>query len=832
MASTWASSRTQSRRVKFALIMRMDVDSAFELPNPLHSTRIEVGGPPQSTITTKARRPSFLSQAGCDYEHPLGDQHYWAQLHPGLLCAKYPEALSLWGKWRVLDAHGIVIRDWRAGEPSLVNHNVVRTNGRVSIGAQSGEGILAAQSSLGLQELEAAQSGPNMARTKHSKYDFRSQQPPRNVSPGQSWYHVIDHLHIEPQSYYATMYDINTLPGCLSVQTAIPVLLLPTYLDGIAYLLVQLWSTGNTEKDNVSFTDSLLSSVPSSPHFNMSNVPTITTDLESDSEQLVDVVQYPPSSAATFVLPPSTVDLGHTSQFSSDIAAPSPVADSVLDSPRMGGSVDVIADGQLYSALMGGAVDMIAAGPISYPPQVTGSPSSALISRSSAVSAPEPSMIHTTQESDIGNMTNQPIHFKDQTSISFVPMALGALQDLLVQEENVLPSIALLFQCIRYQLFGVISHLSIGLNASVEYPRCNILYCSGSKRKLGGTQMTREFVHECQARAKQYHPSSSGRHLVDNLINTLSIVKTLRETRGASWRPDLGRGPSWGVNDRINRHNLLTTFARINHGRIFLVCSPQTSRSHQLEIYSNPAAYSMDPLDPQFLASRVKGALDKKAAIQAWYLALPIYSSDFARLLRSATVTTLLDVRSARLESSIARLETSIYHINNVIWVQAPPPSHQMDFQSHDMQIPHYSPPPPSTITEYGVINTKRTPDMHDIGSSISPGAVSSSDWSVPQDHPLLAMLQLQRDEIARLRARLSKRNANNHKSESGAVVDAAHKAQHFAIEHLYVFKAKLLNQPRPLSVESQGFLDLSDWLEEVFSQLYFEIDSAVAPVY
>ncbi|KAJ7019549.1 hypothetical protein C8F04DRAFT_1197595 [Mycena alexandri] len=209
----------------------------------------------------------------------------------------------------------------------------------------------------------------------------------------------------------------------------------------------------------------------------------------------------------------------------------------------------------------------------------------------------------------------------------------------------------------------------------------------------------------------------------------------------------------------------------------------------------------MDPHDPQFLASRVKGVLGDKAAIQAWYSALPMNSKKCDNCSRYTKGSNCGDIDDT-VRCAVCKAR----------------------------KMPRYYPPLPPTVAEHSFIDVNYSSQPatgasghsndHNLNSSDLDmpdiGTVSSSDWKIPQDHPLLAILQLQRDEIARLR---------------GAIVDAAHKAQYFAMEHLYVFKAKLLNQARPLSVESQGFLDLIDRLEEVFSQLYFEIDSAVVPV-
>lgn len=56
-------------------------------------------------------------------------------------------------------------------------------------------------------------------------------------------------------------------------------------------------------------------------------------------------------------------------------------------------------------------------------------------------------------------------------------------------------------------------------------------------------------------------------------------------------------------------------------------------------------------------------------------------------------------------------------------------------------------------------------------------------------------------------------------------VTNAAYKAQFQAMERLFEFKAKILKQPTPLTVESQGALELIDRLMEVFSQFLFEVD-------
>ncbi|KAJ7019550.1 hypothetical protein C8F04DRAFT_1276152 [Mycena alexandri] len=443
-------------------------------------------------------------------------------------------------------------------------------------------------------------------RSQQSKYNLRSRQPPRNASPRPSPYHVIAQLNIEPQSYYATMYDSNgmriarTFVGangdtnfvvanpfrrhrvfigavapewqlgpspvvyseltpirgkrvrgrgsgrfCIGNESMLsrraprrkPPILAPRGITASTVSVGIEYAQGTTEKDDTSFTESPLCSVPGSPRLSTVKVPAMTTNMESELEQLVDVVQHSPSSAAgpasTFVLPPSTIDLehssrfsfdnaallsvadsvldspptistllpppftadlGHTAQFNSNIAVPPSVPDFVLDSPNMDGTMDVIANGcgdsdsVLDSALMGGAMDVAAIGPgnatkshalvsalctVPSPPQVAGSLSAGSISRSPPVPAPELSTVHANQQSDIGNVKNQALKFKDHTSVSFDPLAL----DVSVQEEDVMPSIALLNQCIRYQLFGVISRLSI-VRGLVMQARFNAIFSS------------------------------------------------------------------------------------------------------------------------------------------------------------------------------------------------------------------------------------------------------------------------------------------------------------------------------------------------------------------
>ncbi|KAJ7028249.1 hypothetical protein C8F04DRAFT_1188790 [Mycena alexandri] len=468
-------------------------------------------------------------------------------------------------------------------------------------------------------------------RSQQSKYNLRSRQPPRNASPRPSPYHVIDQLNIEPQSYYATMYDSNgmriarTFVGangdtnfvvanpfrrhrvfigavapewqlgpspvvyseltpirgkrvrgrgsgrfCIGNESMLsrraprrkPPILAPRGITASTVSVGIEYAQGTTEKDDTSFTESPLCSVPGSPHLSTVKVPAMTTNMELELEQLVDVVQHSPSSAAgpasTFVLPPSTIDLehssrfsfdnaallsvadsvldsppaistllpppftadlGHTAQFNSNIAVPPSVPDFVLDSPNMDGTMDVIANGcgdsdsVLDSALMGGAMDVAAIGPglsqsqartvdskcytpgnatkshalvsalctVPSPPQVAGSLSAGSISRSPPVPAPELSTVHANQQSDIGNVKNQALKFKDHTSVSFDPLALlmtqSGFQDVSVQEEDVMPSIALLNQCIRYQLFGVISRLSI-VRGLVMQARFNAIFSS------------------------------------------------------------------------------------------------------------------------------------------------------------------------------------------------------------------------------------------------------------------------------------------------------------------------------------------------------------------
>ncbi|KAJ7699419.1 hypothetical protein B0H16DRAFT_1644092 [Mycena metata] len=131
---------------------------------------------------------------------------------------------------------------------------------------------------------------------------------------------------------------------------------------------------------------------------------------------------------------------------------------------------------------------------------------------------------------------------------------------------------------------------------------------------------------------------------------------------------------------------------------------------------------------------------------------------------------------------------------------------------------PPTTPPPGDVEYDAGRLGTGSDPDNGWLGG-----------WGLPPDHPAITMLRIQKEEIARLQ-REPTHTSGQFRSESGIVVNAAHRTQYLAMEILYEFQATSLNRQMSLEADSFGVAELVERLQHVYSQFLADIDTSLLP--
>ncbi|KAJ7705921.1 hypothetical protein B0H16DRAFT_1635482 [Mycena metata] len=119
--------------------------------------------------------------------------------------------------------------------------------------------------------------------------------------------------------------------------------------------------------------------------------------------------------------------------------------------------------------------------------------------------------------------------------------------------------------------------------------------------------------------------------------------------------------------------------------------------------------------------------------------------------------------------------------------------------------------------------------DAGRLGTGSDPDNGWLGGWGLPPDHPAITMLRIQKEEIARLQ-REPTHTSGQFRSESGIVVNAAHRTQYLAMEILYEFQATPLNRQMSLEADSFGVAELVERLQHVYFQFLADIDTSLLP--